>query len=384
MNINITKKHLYILTGLVVVFSAIVFVLAAGQQSHTADEISGGTISGSLTVEGEICGSAGCLGSSGNTFIRWGRTTCPTNTELIYEGYAAGAHYTQNGKNPICLTKTPTWAEYNDGNNDQSTIWGAEYEVNSNAIPSLTALHDYNVPCAVCYSEAPTIMNPGAQTCPNGWNVLYEGYLMSDNVGHGGNNEFTCVDQTPETIGTNANQNGALFYSTEAQCGSLPCGPYVKNRELTCSVCAKSGSTLSSGGAVQDCEEGQILKFVSGTWTCSVDNSGSGGGGVYESAWVYIDTNQNRDYVFDHNLGAFPSTAMLYTAHTDNPTWARAQNLNSQGISYSSPEAFEMSKTSARLRFYTGDNLIYCDANNPCHSGGGTTKTGYVKLILTT
>ncbi len=40
-------------------------------------------------------------------------------------------------------------------------------------------------------------------------------------------------------IGTNANQNGNLLYPTEAECGSLPCGPYVQDRELTCVVCAR-------------------------------------------------------------------------------------------------------------------------------------------------
>ena len=37
--------------------------------------------------------------SSGVTYVRWGRTTCPntTGTELVYAGRAAGSNYNQKG-----------------------------------------------------------------------------------------------------------------------------------------------------------------------------------------------------------------------------------------------------------------------------------------------
>ena len=50
---------------------------------------------------------------------------------------------------------------------------------------------------------------------------------------------FVCLDDDPETIqGGAADKNGALFYLTEARCGSLPCPNYIDGRELTCVVCS--------------------------------------------------------------------------------------------------------------------------------------------------
>ena len=44
---------------------------------------------------------------AGATYVRWGRTTCPTGneTELLYVGRAAGSRYTQKGggANLLCL-----------------------------------------------------------------------------------------------------------------------------------------------------------------------------------------------------------------------------------------------------------------------------------------
>ena len=48
------------------------------------------------------------------------------------------------------------------------------------------------------------------------------------------------MDVSPESIaGGHANHDGALFYYTEARCGSLPCPPYEEEKELTCAVCTK-------------------------------------------------------------------------------------------------------------------------------------------------
>lgn len=69
-----------------------------------------------------------------------------------------------------------------------------------------------------------------------GWHREYRGYLMIQGNGQGASN-YICVDARPEKIGTNTNHNGRVFYPVESICGSLPCPPYVNNRELTCAVC---------------------------------------------------------------------------------------------------------------------------------------------------
>ena len=52
-------------------------------------------------------------GSGGVTYIRWGRTSCPTvdGTEDIYNGITAGSHnsHTGGGSNHICIVKDPRY-----------------------------------------------------------------------------------------------------------------------------------------------------------------------------------------------------------------------------------------------------------------------------------
>ena len=51
--------------------------------------------------------------------------------------------------------------------------------------------------------------------------------------------EYVCVDSKMEShMAASTDSNGALFYFTIAQCGSLPCGPYVQNKVLPCVVCS--------------------------------------------------------------------------------------------------------------------------------------------------
>lgn len=52
-----------------------------------------------------------------------------------------------------------------------------------------------------------------------------------------GASNYACMDANPEKKGSNVNHEGRLFYPVESVCGSLPCPPYVNNRELTCAVC---------------------------------------------------------------------------------------------------------------------------------------------------
>jgi len=89
-------------------------------------------------------------------------------------------------------------------------------------------------------------MIPGTKVCPAGWNLEYAGYLMSSHYTQSAS-EFVCVDKDAEAGGSNSNLGGGLLYPTEAECGSLPCLPYVQNRELTCA--SAPGPDAASGRA---------------------------------------------------------------------------------------------------------------------------------------
>ncbi|XP_045170445.2 uncharacterized protein LOC123532908 [Mercenaria mercenaria] len=186
---------------------------------------------------------------SWSTYIRWGKSTCPTDqTELVYSGYAAGSHWNDAGAatNFICLVKDP-YLVGNGSFNQGAQVYGAEYVIdNANWQETSQRLFQrdisfHNVPCAVCRVPRSTvILLPGKNTCTAGWTFEYEGVLSSGYYGHKAGSEFVCLDKDPEAVpGGNSKQLGKLFYLVEAVCGSLQCPPYESGKELTCSVCSK-------------------------------------------------------------------------------------------------------------------------------------------------
>ena len=189
------------------------------------------------------------LGSSGSTYTRWGRKSCPdvNGTDLVYSGFAAGSYFTESGgaANYICLSPDPDWDHYNDSHDAYGArVYGAEYQ--SDGIEKLDQflgrnVEDEDVPCSVCRTSRPTvIMIPGKNQCYKGWTLEYHGYLSAGNFNHAAASKFVCLDNRPDVLqGGHPNNNGALFYIAEGRCGSLPCPPYIDGRELTCVVCSK-------------------------------------------------------------------------------------------------------------------------------------------------
>eukprot|EP00058_Branchiostoma_floridae_P013330 XP_002598818.1 hypothetical protein BRAFLDRAFT_74505 [Branchiostoma floridae] len=190
-------------------------------------------------------GDTGADGDGGGSvYIRWGRTTCPNDTEtsLIYDGIAGGTlnSHSGGGANYVCLPKDPEWGVFTNGNQGFAYMQGAEYRVGAN-IPFGTSLSGHDVPCAVCHvaSRGSKLMIPARHSCPSGWTREYKGYLMTERQTHN-RSEFVCMDREPETRpGGHENKGGALLYPVQANCGSLPCPNYVQGRELTCVVCTK-------------------------------------------------------------------------------------------------------------------------------------------------
>ena len=182
--------------------------------------------------------------SSGVMYTRWGRNDCPSGHELVYAGWAGGSRHDHGGSgaNALCLTQNPEWGLYNDGNQNGGLVYGGEYQTSGMGLGgSFPGLHDQDPFCAVCVDNDASIemMIPATRSCPSGWSEAYDGYLMSTHYQQG-SSEFVCVDENPEArTGSTANNDGALWYPVEAECGSLPCGPYVQNRELTCVVCTR-------------------------------------------------------------------------------------------------------------------------------------------------
>ncbi|XP_038073458.1 short-chain collagen C4-like isoform X1 [Patiria miniata] len=213
--------------------------LGDGNSSHTAENRESGAHDVYPTLRP----------SGGETYVRWGRTTCPSdiNTELVYAGIAAGAHYSHKGGSVdfFCLPSEPEWsASHNDGLNSNSFLYGMEYEVSAFdpfSHENAEFLHNRDVPCAVCRltDRGTQHLFPAKLGCPENWTEEYRGFLMSGHHGHEQRSKAMCVDEAPEAIpGSQTNQDGALLYIIEGRCGSLLCPPYVEGREITCTVCS--------------------------------------------------------------------------------------------------------------------------------------------------
>ncbi|ELU03540.1 hypothetical protein CAPTEDRAFT_175203 [Capitella teleta] len=183
-------------------------------------------------------------------YTRWGRTNCTDgiHTELVYHGFVGGSSFLSTGgaSDYLCLPSDPQWGSYNEVANGLGEVWGAEYETASfpftlrNEGPS--TLQNQNVPCAVCRAKtrASVLMVPARQECHEGWTREYSGYLTSGHKAHKGRYQYTCMDAAPGSdVAGYRDENGALFYSVDGVCGSLPCPPYINGRELTCVVCTK-------------------------------------------------------------------------------------------------------------------------------------------------
>jgi hypothetical protein len=77
---------------------------------------------------------AQCSSSTGPTYVRWGRTTCPTAATLVYNGYTAGTLQsdTGGGYNYICLHNNPDNVAFsNNANSNSATIYRVEYETST-------------------------------------------------------------------------------------------------------------------------------------------------------------------------------------------------------------------------------------------------------------
>jgi len=90
--------------------------------------------------------------ATGNTYIRWGRTDCPSKTgaRVVYDGYAAGSWYdnTGGGSDYLCLPRDPELVDMRGG--ARSYMYGAEFTYSPGS--TLTKMAHQDVLCVVCYT----------------------------------------------------------------------------------------------------------------------------------------------------------------------------------------------------------------------------------------
>jgi len=180
--------------------------------------------------------------------------TVETCKIVTVTGYAAGPLNNEagSGSNFLCLPEIPQWRSYiNERQTYTGSIYGVEYELENGGDHRNNIFSEDNAdgplqnnpaPCAVCYvaGRSSVLMVPARTQCPDGWATEYAGYMVSEVSGftrHRSN--YICWDQAPEVAVGGTNQNQAVIYPVEVQCGSLPCSVYISGRELACVVCSK-------------------------------------------------------------------------------------------------------------------------------------------------
>ena len=192
-------------------------------------------------------GIPGGVENCGETYVRWGRTTCPQNigTELLYSGRAGGSRYNRNGgaTNHLCMPDDPDYLQFHSDVQGSNYVYGVEY--NSETGQPFRYVRGHNVPCAVCMavSRCSLLMIPAKTQCPTNWTTEYVGYLMSAAQGHPLSTEYECVDKDVESVpGLNAvgwGSGSEILYHVEASCNGMACPSYEAGKELTCVVCTR-------------------------------------------------------------------------------------------------------------------------------------------------
>jgi len=196
---------------------------------------------------------AASVTDAGVSYVRWGRTTCPTGSFALYKGYMAGGYYavTGGGSNFMCMIDKPKFVRPVAGRQGSSGfILGVELDNWQNQYPSLFStenlnggeVNNQNMPCVRCYVEGSSdqMVLPGVPDCASsGYDLQYKGFLVSGYHTHPGRTSYVCMDEAPEGItGGQGNNDQSIVYPVEIACGSLPCNPYVDGYEATCAVCS--------------------------------------------------------------------------------------------------------------------------------------------------
>ncbi|VDI83591.1 Hypothetical predicted protein [Mytilus galloprovincialis] len=172
------------------------------------------------------------------TYTVWGRKECPNNSSLVYSGSVGGSYYAHSGAaaDYLCMPPDPHYRKKTP-HGQHAILYGGEYD--SYFIPNADG-HD--VPCAVCRRKrvSTVLMIPGKDTCYQGWNIEYYGYLNAHDYRFSAAASYVCMHVHPEfRRGGRHNYEGKLFHPVIGSCGSLPCPPYVNGYPLTCVVCSK-------------------------------------------------------------------------------------------------------------------------------------------------
>ena len=191
-------------------------------------------------------GPKGGMGpSSGVAYVRWGLSSCPSGSTIVYSGRAAGKKYNQKGGTTdfLCLPDDPLYRSSDTSHSHYTGLYSVEYEIFGSSEAALRNLVQSDVSCALCYSNSKSVqfMLPARHTCQPGWNTEYSGYMMSEWIRSDRQPRTTiCIDEMAQPLpGSAISIDPVGVYVMKATCNGLLCPPYDAGRPLTCAVCTK-------------------------------------------------------------------------------------------------------------------------------------------------
>ena len=178
--------------------------------------------------------------AGGAVYTRWGRTVCPQGATLVYAGRAAGTKYNVKGgtSDTLCMPETPQYLSTHTTASYTAHLRGVEFETWGTSTTPFQNLLQANLPCAVCHTDTKlsVLTVPAQYTCPNGWSMEYNGYLMTEIENSDRQRKKTiCVDKDAEAVPeSEANTSPAVVYLMKAICDGLRCPPYNTDMALPC------------------------------------------------------------------------------------------------------------------------------------------------------
>lgn len=200
-----------------------------------------GSIDESLYPHNREVGCSVCLAPK-PTYVRWGSNSCPSGSELLFKGIAAGNHYDHSGSgtNTLCLHTSPQYPKgFSDGDQDGALLYGTEYQ-NTGTLDG-SAKENKDAACAMCMSSTAGdvyVQWGRSNSCSNEHTTLYTGLVMADYYKYH-EEDTLCVDpeRASHAGGSSGNENGHLWYTSESEKGAIDESIYPDDREVGCSVC---------------------------------------------------------------------------------------------------------------------------------------------------
>ena len=183
-----------------------------------------------------------CANAGVATYVRWGRTTCPTGVSSpVYAGWMLGPH-NGHGGGPVeyqCADETPEWSPYaRSSDSNGHLFYSVEFENTGHT--QMDALVNREVRCAVCEVQASTsLMIPAQTSCPAGWTKQYQGVLAGGYFTHSAQTKVVCMDDNPESWNSATNHDQGRIFSAEIERNSGVPAAYLQDYEPACVVCTR-------------------------------------------------------------------------------------------------------------------------------------------------